>query len=176
VRSIKQSLHAQSGKKQSSSRSSQSLGQEKRKIVPQLGEQAVQSVPPLIVQQTNAGIDENLITLELIRMSEETGVSIRALLGLEELPRLKKEELHWKFVRDKSLVRPEQIPLLPTNMYKLHEWYMRVTKEHNRESLMVNIKPEHYFHGKALSVEYTEFYHLFNRSTLDISILSSYCL
>ena len=49
VRSIKQSLRAQSGKKQSSSSSSQSLGQEKRKTVPQLGEQAVQSVPPLIV-------------------------------------------------------------------------------------------------------------------------------
>ena len=61
-------------------------------------------------------------------------------------------------------------------MYKLHDWYMRVTKEHDRESLMVNVKPEHYFHGKALSVEYTEFYHVFNRDVLDISILSSYCL
>jgi hypothetical protein len=117
-----------------------------------------------------------IITDDHRRQAKEVGVSIKALLGFEELPKLKEEELHWKYVRGKPQVRPEQIPLLPTNMYKLHDWYMRVTKEHNRESLMVNVKPEHYFHGKALSVEYTEFYHLFNRSTLDISILSSYCL
>jgi hypothetical protein len=175
VRSIKQSYHARSEKKQSSSSSSQSLGQKKRKTVPQLGEQAVQSAPPLIVQ-THAPIDDQLITDNLIRQSKEAGVSIEALLGFEEFPKLKEEELHWKYAHGKPLVRPEQIPLLPTNMYKLHDWYMRVTKEHDRESLMVNVKPEHYFHGKALFVEYTEFYHVFNRDTLDISILSSYCL
>jgi hypothetical protein len=131
--------------------------------------------PPLIVQ-THAPIDDQLITADLIRQSKEADVSIEALLGFEEFSVLKKEELKWKYVRGKPLVGPEQIPLLPTNMYKLHDWYMRVTKEHNRESLMVNVKPEHYFHGKALSVEYTEFYHVFNRDTLDISILGSYCL
>jgi hypothetical protein len=175
VRSIKQSYRARSEKNQSSSSSSQALGQKKEENCSPAGRTGSAIGPPLIVQ-THAPIDDQLITDDLRRQAKEAGVSIEALLGFEEFPKFKEEELHWKYARGKPLVRPEQIPLLPTNMYKLHDWYMRVTKEHDRESLMVNVKPEHYFHGKALSVEYTEFYHLFNRSTLDISILCSYCL
>jgi hypothetical protein len=130
------------------------------------------------VHSTERGGPEMLTELayRLVVSESPFVLNIEALLGFKEFPKLKEEELHWNYARSKPLVRPEQIPFLPMNMYKLHDWYMRVTKEHDRESLMVNVKPEHYFHGKALSVEYTEFYHFFNRDTFDISILSSYCL
>merc|ERR1719399_1113224 len=43
-------------------------------------------------------------------------------------------------------------------MYELHQWYMDITKISNRESLMVNVKKDHYYHEKAVSVEYSELF------------------
>ena len=53
---------------------------------------------------------------------------------------------------------------------------MDITKISNRESLMVNVKEEHYYHEKALAVEYSEQFQLYNQDTLDKSIVSCYCL
>ena len=61
-------------------------------------------------------------------------------------------------------------------MYELHEWYMKIAKTTNRESLMVQVKEEHYFHAKDLYVEFTELFQLFNQDALNKSIVSCYCL
>mgnify|MGYP005826396319 FL=1 len=59
-------------------------------------------------------------------------------------------------------------------MYELHQWYMNITKSSNRESLMVKVKEEYYFHKLALAVEYSELFQLFNQDALDKSIVSCY--
>ena len=41
---------------------------------------------------------------------------------------------------------------------------------------MVNVKHEHYYHEKALAIEYPELFQLFNQDALDKSIVSCYCL
>ena len=61
-------------------------------------------------------------------------------------------------------------------MYELHQWYMDITKISNRESLMVQVKEDHYFHKKALAVEYSELFQLYYQDALDTSIVSCYCL
>ena len=74
------------------------------------------------------------------------------------------------------MVEPDKVKNLPTRMYELHDWYMKITKISNRESLMVNVKREHYYHEKALAVEYSELFQLYNQDALDKSIVSCYCL
>ena len=61
-------------------------------------------------------------------------------------------------------------------MYELHQWYMDITKISNRESLMVNVKKDHYYHEKDVSIEYSKLFQLYNQDALDKSIVSCYCL
>ena len=53
---------------------------------------------------------------------------------------------------------------------------MDITKISNRESLMVNVNKDYYYHEKAVTVEYSELFQLYNQDALDKSIVSCYCL
>ena len=88
----------------------------------------------------------------------------------------REEEIKRKYARGQPLVELEEVNKLPTRMYELHQWYMDITKISNGESLMVNVKKDHYFHEKVVSVEYSELFQLFNQDALDKSIVSCYCL
>jgi hypothetical protein len=82
--------------------------------------------------------------------AKEAGLTVEQLLGIEELPVFKEEELRRKYVRGQPLVKPEKIPLLSPRMRDLHDRYLRETLKTDRESLMVKVKAEHYFHAKDL--------------------------
>ena len=89
-RSIKKSYHAQKDKESSSSQ----VGSNKsRKTVSQLGEQAVQSIHPLIVQSHVSTADQPIITDADREMAREAGVTVEQLLGIEELPKIQEEEV-----------------------------------------------------------------------------------
>ena len=103
-------------------------------------------------------------------------ISVGQLLEIEPMPALKESEIAWHYVRDKPLVHPDKVKDLPTRMYQLHQWYMNITKISNRESLMVNVKKDHYYHETAVSVEYSELFQLYNQDALDKSIVRCYCL
>ena len=103
-------------------------------------------------------------------------ISVGQLFEIKPMPTLKESEKAWQYVRGKPLVHPDKVKDLPTRMYQLHQWYMNITKISNRESLMVNVKHEHYYHEKALAIEYPELFQLFNQDALDKSIISCYCL
>ena len=103
-------------------------------------------------------------------------ISVGQLLEIEPMSPLRESEIKWKYVRGQPLVHPDKVKDLPTRMYELHQWYMNITKISNRESLMVNVKQEHYYHEKALTIEYPELFQLFNQDALDKSIVSCYCL
>ena len=108
--------------------------------------------------------------------AEELKITVGQLLEIEPMPVLIEDEIKWKYVRAQSLVEPDKVKNLPTRMYELHQWYMNITNISDRFSLMVNVKEEHYFHEKALSVEYSEQFQLYNQDALDKSIVSCYCL
>ena len=74
------------------------------------------------------------------------------------------------------MVHPDKVKDLPTRMYELHQWYMNITKISDGVSLMVSVKKEHYCHDKAVAVEYSELFQLYNQDALDKSIVSCYCL
>ena len=108
--------------------------------------------------------------------AEVLKITVGQLLEIEDMPVLKEEEIKWKYARGQPLVKPEEVKKLPTRMYELHQWYMNITKISDRLSLMVNVKEEHYYHEKAVSVEYSELFQLYNQDALDKSIVSCYCL
>ena len=88
----------------------------------------------------------------------------------------REEEIKRKYVRGQPLVEPDEVNKLPTRMYELHQWYMDITKISDRLSLMVNVMEDHYYHEKAVCVEYSELFQLYNQDALDKSIISCYCL
>ena len=108
--------------------------------------------------------------------AEMLGITVGQLLEIEPMSPLREEEIKRKYVRGQPLVEPEEVKNLPTRMYELHDWYMKIMKSYNRESLMVQGKEENYFHEKALSVEYSELFQLYNQNALDKSLVSCYCL
>ena len=140
------------------------------KIVPQLGEQAVQSISPLKVSGNNVVITD--ADRETTRM---LGITVEQFLEIEEFPPLDPKEIEQQYVPGQPLVSPDDEKLLTTQMYNLHDWYMREVKD-GRESLMVKVDKEHYIHEKDLWIENEEFFQLFNQKALDKSIVSCYCL
>ena len=108
--------------------------------------------------------------------AEMLKITVGQLLDIEPMSSFREEEIKRKCVRGQPLVEPEEVKNLPTRMYELHDWYMKITKSSNRESLMVQVEEDHYFNKKALSVEYSELFQLFNQDALDKSIVSCYCL
>ena len=69
-------------------------------------------------------------------IASSLGITVAQLIGDEDIP---KADLAWKFAHGQPLVRPEQVRHLPTQMRRLHEWYMESSKE-GREILMVAVK------------------------------------
>ena len=136
----------------------------------------MQSTPPLIVQTPVSTANRLVITDDHKRQAKEAGVTVEQLLGLEEIPGLKEEEVKWQYVRGKPLVKPDDVKLLPTRMYNLHTWYMQEIANTSQESLMVRVKKKHYFHKKDVWIHYSELFQLFNQDALDKSIVSCYCL
>ena len=80
--------------KESSSSSSQAAGKICRKTVPQLGEQATQSIPPLVVPtHESTGTGQLVITDEHRRNAEMLDITVGQLLEIEPMPELKEEEI-----------------------------------------------------------------------------------
>ena len=117
-----------------------------------------------------------VITEKHIEQAETLMITVGQLLDIEPMSLIREEEIKRKYVRGQPLVEPDEVKNLPTRMYELHQWYMDITKISNRESLMVNVKKDHYYHEKAVSVEYSELFQLYNQDALDKSIVSCYCL
>ena len=108
--------------------------------------------------------------------AEELKITVGQLLEIEDMPVITEEEIKRKYVRGQPLVEPDKVKNLPTRMYELHQWYMDITKRSDRESLMVQVKKDHYYHEKPVTVEYFELFQLYNQDALDKSIVSCYCL
>jgi transposase len=117
--------------------------------VHQLGEQPVQSVPPLKV------FDEKAV--ESSRQYIDYPIA----------------EVAYKFVQGKDLV--ENLRKLPTSMRNLHVWYINATKR-GINSIIVRVKEEHYFQEYSVSIDFSKLFQLYNLGALDKSIISCYCL
>jgi hypothetical protein len=136
------------------------------KTIPQLGEQKNQSCPPLKVF-TDIANDPGVA-------AADPGFTLADYLGDEV--QFEMAELAFKFEHGKPLVRPEELPHLPTMMRRLHDWYLEASKQ-GSNYIIAGIKDEHYFNGdEEIYIEFEELFQLYNQDAIDKSIVSCYCL
>jgi hypothetical protein len=109
----------------SGSKSSTSASK-KRSDVPQLGQQAKQSIPPLRVLSENVPSSMQGQSLEIAKKwADEWGTSVEDVLASQD-ERFPKAVVapKPKFIMGGPLVSKERLEDLPTNMRYLHVWYM----------------------------------------------------
>ena len=69
-----------------------------------------------------------VITEEHIAQAEAIGITIGQLLDIETMSPTREEEIKRKYVRGQPLVEPDEVKKLPTRMYELHQWYMKLPR------------------------------------------------
>ena len=132
------------------------------KHVAQLGEQEVQSVPPLKVNTEKDNSTTCFSVAPQVIMGD-TGYPIA-----EVVPR-------HTYVPGEPLVTREVFENLPTQMRLLHKWYMQASRE-GRMYLMARVRPQHFFQHYGVHIDFPELFQLYNLLDLDKSLLSCYCL
>ena len=153
------------------------------KQVAQLGTQDKQSIPPLIVKVgpeedpaiIAAAAEAGMTVTDAIKQASEIGMTLRALLGLEEAP---VSEVAFKYVPNGPLVDPAQEESLPPQMGNLLRWYKKnyIETRTGKEYIYVDVKTEHHYKPYSVPVNLSELFQLFNLRELDKSILSCYVL
>ena len=124
------------------------------KQVAQLGEQANQSVPALKV------MPDKVVDQGTFRIDD---------------PDPTEYQYAWTYVYGSTLVRPEHVSSLTTQMRRLHLWYENAVQS-KHDAFWIQVKREHYFFDDAMYVPFAEIFQLFNQDALDKSLVSCYCL
>ncbi|KAK1610209.1 hypothetical protein QYE76_033882 [Lolium multiflorum] len=112
----------------------------------ELGQQPIQSVPPLKVFDGKA-----------VQSSRQNPTDYAIA------------ETTFKFGQGKDLV--ENLRKLTTCMRNLHSWYLNASKG-GTETIMVRVSEEHYFQEYCVNVDFSELFQLYNLRALDKSIIS----
>jgi hypothetical protein len=135
------------------------------KKIPQLAEQANQSCPPLKV---SSDIVANLPGMV-------PGTNPDDYLGDDVVfDMLEVDEFRYQY--GKPLVK-DGSRALTTMMRKFHQWYMETCRNSGKDALMMRIKEEHNFVGlDYITVDFDEFFQLYNQKALDKSLVACYCL
>ena len=104
----------------------------------------------------------------------EAGITLsQALDGSANIPKDSAPVWEWEY--GKSLLPRAQIDLLPTKMRNLHEWYLRATKK-GQTAIEVQVTKEHFIGEDEIQICLEELYMLYKINTLDLSLVSTYCL
>ena len=102
------------------------------------------------------------------------GVTIAELLGTQD-DNIPKAPVVRTYVPKEELVSREKWQQLPTQMRKLHDWYMEEAKK-GRIMIVAKVPHEYYFRAEKIHVEFSELFQLYNFDALDKSLMSCYCL
>ena len=82
----------------------------------------------------------------------------------------------WTYELGKSLVPPEVVFVLPMQLYKLHQYYMRAMAD----CIFMQgakIKDDDFLRGEAIIwINWEEIYQLFHQEALDISMVGLWVL
>jgi hypothetical protein len=155
---------------------------ERGKEVAQLGEQSKQSIAPLIVQAADpdapdiiaAAAAHGLTVTSAREQAADLGITLRALLGLDEAPM---KDVVFTYVKNGPLVEPAQEEDLPRQMKGLLNWYKGYIKHKNaKDYIYAEVRYEHHFKHYWVQIHLSELFQLFNLRDLDKSIISCYVL
>jgi hypothetical protein len=158
--------------KKSRSRASASTSK-KRSDVPQLGQQAKQSIPPLRVLSENVPSRVQWQSLKIAqKWADEWGMSVEDVLASQD-ERFPKAVVapKPKFVMGEPLVRKERLEDLPTNMRYLHAWYMNEAKN-GRIMIVARVPREYYGRPEEIHVDFDELFQMYNCDALDKSLMN----
>ena len=137
--------------------------------VPQFRAQKKQSIEPLVVGQTTQQQD-------FVTFLKESNLKAAQIAGGEDIPKTD-VVVKWTYELGKSLVPPpEVVSVLPTQMYKLHQHYMRAMAD----CIFMQgakIKDDDFLRGEAIIwINWEEIYQLFHQEDLDISMVGLWVL
>ena len=150
------------------------LQAKKRLDVPQLGQQAKQSIPPLKVLTENVPPPVQGLALESAKeLAAACGVSVEELLSSQD-DKIPKAVVAPKahFVMGEPLVSKDD---LPTNMRYLHQWYLSESKN-GRTMIVASVPREYYGRPEEIHIDFDELFQMYNADALDKSLMSCYCL
>ena len=161
---------------QSASGSKSKKATDKRRDVAQLGEQAKQSIAPLNVLSKDVSLAQQQHTEEAEKLAAVMGCIVAEFLGSQD-DKLPTAAANPKptYVPGKPLVSKEKWDQLPTQMRKLHQWYLSASKG-DEIMIVENVPHDYYFRHDEVHVEFSELFQLFNFEALDKSLMSCYCL
>jgi hypothetical protein len=144
-----------------------------KRDVPQLGMQAGQSAPPLILAPYN----RNPVDDVLSQQARDMGITLAELKALQSGKSVTIHEVMRKYVRGEDLVDPAMVRTLPARLHQLNAWYLRTTKSQEGDWLYGKIPKDFFGPGDdEVQIEYCELWQLFNFDALDKSIISAFCM
>jgi hypothetical protein len=111
----------------------------------------------------------------LITFIKESGLSTTEVAGCIEIA-IHPGAARWQYEFGKSLIPPELVPKLPSQIRRLHGWYMDAPSR-GQVMLGVKISNEDYFCGDdVIWLYFKELYQLYHQYTLNISFISCWLL
>ena len=130
----------------------------KRRDVPQLGQQAKQSIAPLKVlsKEVPQVLQQDLG--EAAKLAAAMGVTVAELLGSQD-DKLPMADIAPTYVPGKPLVSEQKLKQMPTHMRNLHQWYLREVKG-VRIMIMAKVRQEYFFRPEEVHVDFSELYQL----------------
>jgi hypothetical protein len=152
----KEGKKSRSSTSASGSKSSKSPSK-KRSDVPQLGQQAKQSIPPLkVLSKKVPSLMQQQSLEEAEKWAAEWNMSVEDILASQD-ERFPKAVVapKPKFVMGGPLVSKERLEELPTNMRYLHAWYMNEAKN-GRIIIVASVPREYYVRPEEIHVDFDE--------------------
>ena len=112
---------------------------------------------------------------DFVTFLKESNLAAAQIAGGEDIPKAD-VVVKWTYELSKSLVPPEVVSVLPTQMYKLHQHYMR-TMADCIFMQGAKIKDDDFLWGEAIIwINWEEVYQLFHQEDLDISMVGLWVL
>jgi hypothetical protein len=137
------------------------------KIIPQLGEQPQQSIPPLQVLSK-----EDEATAEFVVETKLTKAQLRGEVPIPIHPGAGKKTI----CNGEPLMWPELLNMLPTRMRELHEWYMRATADGD-VMFAARVKDSNLHQGLAdVWIEFESLWFLYHQDALNKSLVSVFLM
>jgi len=146
-----------------------------RSDVPQLGQQAKRSIPPLKVLSENVPLrPENQSLEEAQKWAAQWNIPVEDIMGERGLPKAVAAPKP-TFVMGQPLVSKNRLDEMQSHMRRLHAWYLDVSRN-QRTMIVLQVPSDFYFRRSEIHVDFEELFQMYNFEALDKSLMSCYCL
>jgi hypothetical protein len=106
---------------------------------------------------------------------KDTGLSRQQVLDMEIVQPDDYDPFR-TYVYGQSLVNPDRLSSLGTQMYLLNKWYLKMYETKKVAWIVGRTRPENYLDYDTIHVEFNELHQLLNQDSLDKSLISCWCL